>query len=84
MGFDDKNEGSFHRVPKLEGAPANVYFSMWTTWRASPLGPGSQLMRSYAGDVFGTPSKNTCNPLTGSMFLLEYTDNPEPAPFYDY
>lgn len=41
-------------------------------------------MRSNSGDVFGTPSKDTPNPLTGSMFLLEYTDKPEPAPFYDY
>jgi hypothetical protein len=24
------------------------------------------------------------NPLTGSMFLLEYADKPQPAPHYDY
>ncbi|KAH8894018.1 ethanolamine utilization protein [Thozetella sp. PMI_491] len=62
MGFDYKTEGSFHRVPKLEGAPACVYFT----------------------DVFSTASKDAPNPVTGSMFLLEYSDAPEPAPFYEY
>ncbi|CAK7199358.1 hypothetical protein SEUCBS139899_002036 [Sporothrix eucalyptigena] len=36
------------------------------------------------GDIFSTPSKETPNPLTGSMFLLEFSDKPEPAPKYDY
>ncbi|CAK7202165.1 hypothetical protein SEUCBS139899_004885 [Sporothrix eucalyptigena] len=34
-------------------------------------------------DVF-TSAKGSSNPLTGSMFFLEYTDTPEPAPKYDY
>ncbi|CAK7229438.1 hypothetical protein SEUCBS140593_007245 [Sporothrix eucalyptigena] len=62
MVFEYTDEGKFHRIPKLEGAPACVYFS----------------------DIFSTPSKETPNPLTGSMFLLEFSDKPEPAPKYDY
>lgn len=29
MGFEWLDEGKFHRVPKLEGAPANVFFGMY-------------------------------------------------------
>ncbi|KAJ5788312.1 Ethanolamine utilization EutQ [Penicillium paradoxum] len=61
MGFEWLDEGKFHRVPKLEGAPANIYY----------------------GDVFSTLSKADSSPLTGSMFLLEQTDKPEPAPLYE-
>ena len=36
-------------------------------------------------DVFTTErSYNSSNPLTSSMFLLEHTENDEPAPKYDY
>ncbi|KAF2994097.1 hypothetical protein E8E14_001644 [Neopestalotiopsis sp. 37M] len=62
MGFEHATEGRFHRVPKLEGAPANIYYT----------------------DIFGTSSKDAPNPLTGSMFLLEFSANPEPAPLYDH
>ncbi|KAI4858692.1 ethanolamine utilization protein [Hypoxylon rubiginosum] len=35
-------------------------------------------------DVFSTAEKGVPNPLTGSMFLLEYAATAEPAPHYDY
>ncbi|KAL3487079.1 hypothetical protein BJX62DRAFT_241383 [Aspergillus germanicus] len=37
-------------------------------------------------DAFGTESdpSTTQNPLTGSLFFLEYSERPEPAPTYDY
>ena len=28
MGFEWQDEGKFHRIPKLEPGPANVYFGM--------------------------------------------------------
>lgn len=37
----------------------------------------------FVADVYSTP-KGQPNPLTGSMFLLEPTDKPEPAPTYNY
>ncbi|EGX88430.1 hypothetical protein CCM_08474 [Cordyceps militaris CM01] len=38
----------------------------------------------YFGDVFSTSSSDAPNPLTGSFFLLEKVEKPEPAPTYSY
>ncbi|KAJ9149915.1 hypothetical protein NKR23_g4137 [Pleurostoma richardsiae] len=35
-------------------------------------------------DVFSSAKQDVANPLTGSYFLLEYAEQPEPAPPYDY
>lgn len=86
MVFEWQDEGKFHRVPKLEPGPPNVYFGKNpSSASVCPSSCSSYLpVFHLAGDVFSTPSKDAPNPLTGSMFLLEKMENPGPAPPYDY
>lgn len=41
---------------------------------------------AFPGEALGTEGDpiTTKNPLTGSLFFLEYSESPEPAPKYDY
>ncbi|KAJ6186511.1 hypothetical protein N7519_007812 [Penicillium mononematosum] len=71
MPFEYQNEGKFHRVPKLEGAPACVYF----TWRMAHA-------NNLQATSFRHPPGMLLTPLTGSMFYLKYDENPQPAPPY--
>lgn len=89
MVFEWQDEGKFHRVPKLEAGPPNVYFGEKPPSHDLRAFVPAQAyacwyLTSLAGDVFSTASKDTANPLTGSMFLLEQIGNPSPAPPYDY
>ncbi|KAL4969799.1 uncharacterized protein BDV14DRAFT_195329 [Aspergillus stella-maris] len=72
MVFKTLSASALHRIPQLESAPACVHFD----------------------DVFGTEpdtaagttsiGSTPANPLTGSLFFLDYSDDPQPAPKYDY
>ncbi|EJP66828.1 hypothetical protein NHJ13051_002876 [Beauveria bassiana] len=50
--------------------------------RVPKLEPGPPNV--YFGDIFTTASSDAPNPLTGSLFLLEKLENPDPAPKYEY
>lgn len=44
----------------------------------------SHMLTNFKEDLYGTPKdKDLPNPLTGSLFLLEHTQTPSPAPKYD-
>ncbi|CAH0058167.1 unnamed protein product [Clonostachys solani] len=38
----------------------------------------------YFGDVFTSSTPGAANPLTGSMFFLDYLEHNDPVPKYDY
>lgn len=52
------------------------------THRVPKLEPGPA--NAYFSDVFSTASYDAANPLTGSLFFLDFLENPDPAPTYDY
>jgi hypothetical protein len=89
MVFEWKSEAHFHRVPKLTPGPANVYFGeskSFASYSGTYHSPWliSMLTISQKGDVFTSSTPGAANPLTGSMFFLDYSEHNDPVPKYDY